>query len=87
VDHLTAVQTRLEHSLHPGFYIGCLQLTDHLRFNSELDVHEADELFSVLQRFRETVIVELEVNELTILRTHDDLILKSRALERVPLAG
>jgi hypothetical protein len=50
-------------------------------------VHEADELFGVLRGFRETVIVELEVSELSILRTHDDLILKSRVLERVPLAG
>ncbi|NVI98738.1 hypothetical protein HV824_11485 [Myxococcus sp. AM009] len=86
VDHLTEVQKRLGHSLHPGFYIGCLQLMDHLRFNAELDVHEADELFGVLRSFRETVIVELEVNELSILRTHDDLILKSRVLDRVPLA-
>jgi hypothetical protein len=84
-NYLSDVQLRLGTSPHPGFYVGCLQLTDHLNWSHDFEVNEADDLFGALAPFREEVVAEFDVEQLAVHRTHDDLILESRVLERIDL--
>jgi hypothetical protein len=85
VDCLSAVQRALGVRGPRGFFIGCLQLRDHLRHSARFGVHEADDWFAVIEAYRDQVICEIGVDELAVIKTHDDLVLSARALDRIRL--
>lgn len=85
LDRLSAIQRALDVEGPRGFFVGCLQLRDHLRHSEAFGVHEADEWFEIIEAYRDRVICEVTVRELTVIQTHDDLVLAARALARIPL--
>jgi len=85
-DPLLEMQRRLgQPAEHNGFYVGFLNLVDHLERGSTPSRHEADSLFSVLEATDRQVVAEFVVRSVSIIATHDDLILDSTLVATIPL--
>ncbi|HEY9027841.1 MAG TPA: hypothetical protein VIP05_26340, partial [Burkholderiaceae bacterium] len=61
--------------------LGLVQFTDHL------DEAETRALVQVLAAHRDATMFECVVDEVSLIATHDDLILRSEVLRRIELQG
>jgi hypothetical protein len=81
VDVLRSIQRAMGWT-ETGFYaIGLFNLLDHL------GERETAELGEIVAAYRDTAVLELAVRELAVVATHDDLLLDSTVVERIPLGG
>ena len=62
-----------------------MYLVGLFNFVEELDVHEAQELDSLLKRWQDVEILQIELEELWMLKSRDDLVLNGNIEKTIPI--